>query len=572
MGYVAGRALPGPLSDVSLRLRGRVALAFFAIVITAGLVVTGMMLSRAFEEQHTIRRRAVETAATLSSAFDQEVTAYRYVLRGLSHSPALLSGDFKAFYEQMKATTVSADSWFLLNDLERQVFNTLRPYGDQTLPRHSAFPDHLEVLDRIRTLRSTVSGRLYGLVKGGSTVALSLRIDGDDGQMKYFITTMLSESRLNAIISNLVPPKGWMVGVFDRKLNSIATARDGIQNSIVQLSKETTRQLVAETQRGAVSGSFQSTGQDGTPVLIAFRRSTATDWTTQVEVPMSLLNAPVDSVLGDVTLPWAVLLLLGGVAAIVTTRGVEQPLDHLRTQVAFAENSVSELSDQLLSVQEDERQRIARELHDSTAQHLVAASLELMRLEGRTKGDPDVAADCEGIAGLIAKALTELRISTYLLHPPNLAQDGLQATLEQFIAGFARRTGLEATTAIAKEIDALSDEMQRSILRVVQEALTNVHRHASASRVSVQARIFADRLVIRIRDDGLGFFSRKPSDSSPLLGVGIRGMNARLQQIDGRLLVRSRARGTVVLAVVRLSRPQPSTILRRVFGSARLSA
>jgi two-component system NarL family sensor kinase len=572
LGYAAGRAPAGPLSDVSLRLRGRVALAFFAMAIAAGLVITGMMLSRAFEEQHEIRHRAVETAATLSSAFDQEVTAYRYVLRGLSHSPALLSGDFKAFYEQMKATTVSADSWFLLNDLERQVFNTLRPYGDLTLPRHSAFPDHLEVLDRIRTLRSTVSGRLYGLVKGGVTIALSLRIDGDDGQMKYFITTMLSESRLNAIIANLAPPKGWMVGVFDRKLGSIATARDGVQNSSVQLSKETTQQLAGETQRGAISGSFQSTGQDGAPVLIAFRRSTATDWTTQIEVPMALLNAPVDSVLGDVTLPWAALLLLGGIAALVTTREVEQPLDHLRTQVDFAENSVSELSDQLLSVQEDERQRIARELHDSTAQLLVAANLELMRLESRAKGAPDITADCEGVADLIGKALTELRIFTYLLHPPNLAQDGLQATLQQFIAGFARRTGLEATTVIAREIDDLSDEMQRSILRVVQEALTNVHRHARASRVSVQAKIFADRLIIRIRDNGLGLFSRKRGDGSPLLGVGIRGMNARLQQINGRLMVRSRSTGTVVLAVVRLSRPKPSTILRGILGPARQGA
>ncbi|MCV9940732.1 hypothetical protein OIU35_30660 [Boseaceae bacterium BT-24-1] len=191
---------------------------------------------------------------------------------------------------------------------------------------------------------------------------------------------------------------------------------------------------------------------------------------------------------------------------------------------------------------------------------------------GPSKSGTDISTECDRIADLIGKALTELRVFTYLLHPPNLAHDGLQATLEQFIAGFARRTGLEATTAISEEIDDLPDAVQRSLLRVVQEALTNVHRHAHASRVSVQARIFTDRLVIRIRDDGIGLFTRKKGDGSPLLGVGIRGMNARLQQIDGRLMVRSRSTGTVVMAVVRLSRPKPSTILRRVFGSARLSA
>lgn len=573
MGIAAGRTLLGSWSDPTLRWKSRVVMIFFAIVVAAGLIVTGLAFSRAFEERAALRQRALDTASVLSSAFDQEVTAYRYVLRGLSQAPALHSGDFKAFYDQMKATTVSGDSWFILNDLERQIFNTLRPFGDQSLPRHSAFPNHLEILERIRNLRWSVSGRIFGIIKGGVTIALSQRIDGPDGEMKYFITTLLSDKRLNALIDDRRLPKGWLAGVFDRKLATITTARDGVHSPDVRMSTVTIAQLRDEQRRGAMPGAFESVDANGLPILVAFRRSEATDWTTKIELPLTMLNAPIGRVLRDVALPCAALLLLGGLAAVLATRLVDTPFHALRGEVALANSTVSELSVQLLAVQEDERQRIARELHDSTAQHLVAANLELMRLESHVAHSPQMTAAREVIGDLIGKALTEMRVFTYLLHPPNLASDGLQTTLEQFIEGFAKRTGLQATTAIAREINDVSPEAQCALLRVVQEALANVHRHAHATRISVQARTFSGQLVIRIRDNGLGFGNDlAKSHGMPLLGVGIRGMNARLRQINGRLLVRSRSTGTVVMAVIRLSRPERADIRGRLLRSVRAAA
>ena len=154
------------------------------------------------------------------------------------------------------------------------------------------------------------------------------------------------------------------------------------------------------------------------------------------------------------------------------------------------------------------------------------------------------------VEGLLTEALRELRIFTYLLHPPNLAKDGLQATLRDFAEGFAGRTGLVARIRIPEEVDDLPPDLQRAILRVVQEALTNVHRHADASHVSVKARIMSGRLVVRIRDNGHGMAGPARPDGPIRLGVGIAGMRARLEQFGGSLRIRTGRGGTSVVAMV----------------------
>ena len=154
--------------------------------------------------------------------------------------------------------------------------------------------------------------------------------------------------------------------------------------------------------------------------------------------------------------------------------------------------------------------------------------------------------------GLLAEALRELRIFTYLLHPPNLARDGLQATLQDFARGFAGRTGLVASIRIPEEVDGIPEDLQRTILRVVQEALTNVHRHANASEVSVVASIRSGRLIVRIRDDGRGIPRDIRAAEGARLGVGLAGMRARLEQFDGELRIRASRSGTIVTAAVPL--------------------
>ena len=186
------------------------------------------------------------------------------------------------------------------------------------------------------------------------------------------------------------------------------------------------------------------------------------------------------------------------------SRQVEKPIHALTNSVTAARQEVDELSEHLLVLQEDERRRIARELHDLTAQHLVAGTLGLMQITAVADGNPAVLKACAEVEASLDKGLRELRIFTYLLHPPNLESEGLSATLREFVDGFCRRTGLEAAVTVSGAVDYLPFDLQRTLLRVVQEALANVQRHAMASRVSLVLRQRAGRVLLRISDNGKG--------------------------------------------------------------------
>jgi signal transduction histidine kinase len=534
------------LSGLTPRLRGRIALIFMTTIVAACLVAAALLLSRAADERHAIEHRAQEAVKALSFGFDQEVTAVNYLLKGLSKSPALLSGDTKAFYDQLKATPVPEGSWLVLNDLERQLANTLRPFGSP-LPRHADFPNHQEQLDRIRDRGWSVSGRMMAPLKGSIIVALSLRLNDPDGRMSGHISTILTEARLGSLLDDQTVPASWMKGLYDRKFQPIVADRDGHKGSDLPVPAALAARLADAGTASTIMGTVEAIDDRGIPVLVTFRRSGATNWTSVVTVPLADLNAPVTAALWRMAGPASLLLLAGAIAAWFTARQVEQPLRTLSDQVTGAKKQVSELSGQLLALQEEERQRIARELHDSTAQHLVAANLGLAGLEGTVVATPASRTAFAEIDRQLSEALRELRIFTYLLHPPNLEKDGLQATLRDFAEGFAGRTGLVARIRIPEEVDELPPELQRAILRVVQEALTNVHRHASASHVSVDARTMSGRLVVRIRDDGYGMAG---PDGPVRFGVGIAGMRARLEQFGGDLRIRTGRGGTVVVASV----------------------
>jgi two-component system NarL family sensor kinase len=537
------------------RLKPRLAIIFTAVVLVACIVAAALLFSHALTDRQAVRDRALSTAIALSFGFDQEVAAGNALLKGLSSSPALRAGDVKGFYDQLIATPISEGSWLILQDMEGQVVNTLRPFG-AALPRHRDFPNYPEALDRVRERGWAVSGRMASIVKSGATtIGLSLRINHPDGSMKGFITTVLSEDRLGAILAEPTLPEGWTRGLYDRKFQPIVTSRGVEKTPQASAPGGFRARLAAGNQDETTDGVIEDVDEHGLPILIAYRRSGATNWTTAVSVPLALVNAPLTGMMRQLAGPAAFLLLIGGLAALFTARQVEHPLRSLSNLVSKAEGEISELSGQLLALQEEERQRIARELHDSTAQRLVAAGLGLGRLEAKLQQNQAGLKICGEIAEQLDGALMELRTFTYLLHPPNLANDGLRSTLEEFVEGFARRTGLHASIQVSKRLDEAPAEIQRCVLRVVQEALANVHRHAGASRVHVGAKLVAERLVVRIRDNGRGMKRVDPSADRHQMGVGIPGMHARLQQFGGDLKIRTGPQGTSLLAYVPLSEP-----------------
>jgi two-component system sensor histidine kinase UhpB len=242
----------------------------------------------------------------------------------------------------------------------------------------------------------------------------------------------------------------------------------------------------------------------------------------------------------------------------------------VRSKSAIAsDREIASLADEivgvrLLSLQEDITQRIASDLHDSTCQHLIAASLSLLRLK-RSANDVDTAEKiCDEIDVSINQALREIRAYSYLLYPQDLLNDGLKRTIEEYVSGFAARTSLKTTVDITPEVGRLPYDTQCSLLRIVQEALTNVFRHANATKVKIAIEAMRNGLRLRVVDDGCGMPVRqtKSTPGATLLGIGIQGMRSRVRQLGGTFEIHASTgtrRGTTICAVLpyRLSREVP---------------
>jgi two-component system, NarL family, sensor kinase len=199
------------------------------------------------------------------------------------------------------------------------------------------------------------------------------------------------------------------------------------------------------------------------------------------------------------------------------------------------------LDAELVALQEKLHRRIASELHDSTCQHLIAASLGMMQVRKALKDPMKAEEHCEQVDLSIDRALKELRSLTYLLHPQSLFEGGLKTTIERYAEGFAVRTSLVVEVSISRAVDSLSGEKQRSLMRIVQEALTNVYRHAKATRVDITIEAGEKAFQLEIRDDGQGMMAgnRLCRVRPPVLGTGLRIMHDRLDEMGGRLQILS---------------------------------
>jgi signal transduction histidine kinase len=218
-----------------------------------------------------------------------------------------------------------------------------------------------------------------------------------------------------------------------------------------------------------------------------------------------------------------------------------------------AQESLRELSGHLLHSQEQERRRIARELHDSTGQVLAALEMNLHRLNELVPVLRDALSSSSDLAATCSK---EIRSVSYLLHPPLLEDLGLVFTLRDYAEGFATRTGIEVALDLPSDPPRFSPDLETALFRVAQEALTNIHRHAATSDARVRLEVGADVIVLEVEDHGQGIPPELLADeerSLSRMGVGMRGMQERLRQLGGCLDIRSSGEGTTVTARLPLS-------------------
>jgi PAS domain S-box-containing protein len=223
------------------------------------------------------------------------------------------------------------------------------------------------------------------------------------------------------------------------------------------------------------------------------------------------------------------------------------------TEFRRTQHEVHDLSVRLLSAQDEERRRIARELHDGTVQTLTAVVLNLSRLlKDGSLGENACAIAKESI-GLVHEMHAEIRTLSYLLHPPLLDEVGLAPALTLYVDGFRRRSAIDVELHISPEIGRVQAEVEIALFRVVQESLSNVHRHSQSKSAVIRLEPAPGGLGLTIADAGRGMTSGGSSaegDHLRSLGVGIAGMRARLKQLGGSLDIRSGPGGTIVTAFV----------------------
>ena len=222
--------------------------------------------------------------------------------------------------------------------------------------------------------------------------------------------------------------------------------------------------------------------------------------------------------------------------------------------------AVERLEERLATLQDDERRRIAEELHDSTAQHLVAAKLHLLGLRKQVSESLQHIVD-EAYRSL-REATSEIRTFTYLLHASQLEQEGLEAMLQRYVPGFERRTGVVTELRVAERADELSAELQHALLRITQESLGNIQRHAGATRAAVNLRCIGNsaHLVVCDNGKGMGPAERERLGERLRLGLRIPGMVVRVRSTACRTCGDCRGGGTAIHVALPLGTPVVASV------------
>jgi len=228
-----------------------------------------------------------------------------------------------------------------------------------------------------------------------------------------------------------------------------------------------------------------------------------------------------------------------------------QELRRRNAEILQQSDQLRDLSGRLMFAQDQERRRIARELHDSAGQHLAALGMGLARIEDDANRDPArLSKSIKDAQDLIQELTQEIRTTSYLLHPPMLDESGLSSALRWYIDGLAERSGLSIDLNVPDNLERLAPEVELAIFRLVQECLTNIHRHSGSKTAVIRIARELDKIYAEVQDHGKGISQERLAEiQSQGVGVGIRGMRERVRQSHGELTVDSNALGTKITAI-----------------------
>jgi PAS domain S-box-containing protein len=219
------------------------------------------------------------------------------------------------------------------------------------------------------------------------------------------------------------------------------------------------------------------------------------------------------------------------------------------TERKRVEYRLRELSARLLSAQDQERRRIARELHDTVGQYMAHAKMGLESYIKKSGATKDGGQDLSPIVETLSQCLSETRTISHLLHPPLQDELGFASAAREYVDGFSKRAGIQANVDIPRDLKRLSPDLELVLFRILQETLTHVLRHAQSPSVDIRVELDGDHITLMVRDYGKGMpaeLLEKLKERGRGGGVGLNGMRERILQFGGRLEIQSDTWGTSI--------------------------
>jgi signal transduction histidine kinase len=550
--------------------------AFIAVLLVAVVAAIGWLEYRwAASERVRLEQSAIQKARDITAEIDSTMVARENLLAVLAGSYSLLSSDVETFYRQAAEVGRQLDVMFSLREpaTGTRIFNTNFPWGSRLPPGNAVLEGDRE--QALRSGKPAVSDVFLATNVKRYLVAVTVPVMRDRAQL-YFLTMALDAHKFLSIFDRLQIGDNQIAMIVDRR--GAVVARSDRNDEFVG------RELHAEflARESPAEGVAEAFNLEGIPIKYFYDRSASTGWRVVVGVPRSLLQAPGERALGGVAITFGLLLSIGGAIAYAIGQRISSSIRALRSaaialghheQVAAPLTSLretNELADaisaastemrddlrlRLLRAQDQERLRLAHELHDQTGQSLTAIMMELKSLEAEI--EPGARDRLRGLRKQLDRMGHSLHRVAWELRPASINELGLTAALTNYVSEWSAQSGIEVDFHSSdSSLDAHSEEVRTTLYRVVQEALTNIAKHAAgASAASVTISRTDSMLRLTIEDNGSGFDTTTLGlpGARAFGGLGLASMRERLSLIRGKLEIESSLGvGTTIFVRVQL--------------------
>jgi signal transduction histidine kinase len=545
------------------------------VCVIPAVVITTFIVARSFNQERAgLERHFVGTARALTQAVDAELVGARSALFILAGSPYLATEDLARFYKEAQRALHEFDGDnIILADIDgQQLINAREPFGSP-LPRRGNLEQHRRVIEAGQPV---ISDLFIGAITKKPLVSVEVPVLVN-GKPRYGLAMGILPERLSKILRRQKMPADWAVAIVDNNETIVARTLGGDEVVGKKITPELRRALKA-----AREGAFEGVSREGVSVLSSFSRSETSGWTVAIGIPKAgLFNIFQQAIYGNILAAYVLLvagvLLAGRISARIASSiralresavGVGSPgelavpdisiqeVDELGQSLIAAHHLVeqrtterNDLRRRIMKAHEEERLRLAHDLHDQTGQSVSAAILDLKAIEPFVEEN-----------GLHRVRLLHLQLDqigqmlhriAWELRPASINELGLSHALENYLEEWSAQYKIRADFhSVDTNLDQRPDEIRTTLYRVVQEALTNVAKHAAnATHVSVGITTSNGTLHLTIEDDGRGFDT---TVSSPRLGLA--GMRERLLLVGGHLEIESSPNvGTTLFARIPLA-------------------